>query len=318
MRLCNLSTGLSTNWPTHPACRLLPAALIFNFMVTSGIASVQAQPSLGSSIIVGTASTRYIYGLSSGSVSTNESVTADATHSFTGLDSADNRQTMSYFGSATAQSDYGNLHVYTTGTLSNSYYNVNNPLFSDENANLNDPNGSPTALVSLGFATFDETFQFGGTALQNGYKARYIFHLDGTNTGTGALADLGVTVDANPDNIFFAGDLGFMSTDWVTSDFAINGVTPQNMHVQFSDQVVFNTNELPEGIDYSGTSDFSGTLKLAGIEVVDPAGNPASGWTVSSGSGTLYSMVTAPEPATLAFLALGGTLALARRKKQTK
>ena len=142
--------------------------------------------------------------------------------------------------------------------------------------------------------------------------------MDGTNSGTGTLADLGVTVDANPGNSFFAGDTGPFAADWVTSDFDINGVTPQNMHVQFSNQVVFNTNELPEGVNYSGTSDFSGTLKLSTIEVVDSLGNPVSVWTVSSGSGTVYNQALVPEPTTLALLAFGGTLILARRRNKNR
>lgn len=195
-----------------------------------------AQTGVGSSVVVGTtATTGYIYGLDSHGVSTNDPVSAAATHTFTGLDGAGNQQAMTFSSSATAQSDFGRLHVYTTGTVSNTYYNADNPLFSNANGDLNDPNGSPGGLVSLGFATFDDTLQFGGTALQSGYKARYIFHVDGTNTGTGTLADLDVHVDGNPDNTFFAGDTGFFAADWVTDNFAINGVTPQNLHVQFSD-----------------------------------------------------------------------------------
>lgn len=287
-------------------------------------ASAMAQVGTGSSVVVGTtATTGYIYGLDARGVSTNAPVSADATHTFTGLDSAGNQQSMNFSSSATAQSNFGQLHVYTTATVSNAYYNAANPLFSNSNGGLNDPNGSPGGLVSLGFATFDDTLQFGGTALQSGYKARYIFHVDGTNTGTGALADLGVRVDGNPDDAFFAADPGFFVADWATHDFDINGITPQNLHVQFSDQVVLNLFDLPEGASYSGTSDFSSTLTLSAIEVVDSSGALASGWTVTSGSGTVYNAIqgsVVPEANTAALLGLAlpmiGAVVVAQRKKK--
>src|SRR5262249_11652980 len=156
-----------------------------------------------------------------------------------------------------------------------------------KNGNIINANGSPDSLTSLGFAIFNDTFQYGG-ALQSGYKARYIFHVDGTNSGTGALADLAVNVDNNPGDAFFSIGRGSFKQDWVTSDYLINGIAPQALNVQFSDQVVFDTFNLNDGQNYSGTSDFSSTLTLAGIEVVDGNGNPVSGWTLTSGSGTEY------------------------------
>ena len=293
------------------------AACLLTAALSLSTATARAQTSVGSSGVVGTtATTGFIYGLSSDSSSTSAPISASATHTFTGQDSQGNPQTMLFSGSVAAQSDYGRLHVYSSASVSNVYYSDANLLFSNSNGQLVHSDGSPGGLVSLGFATFDETFQFGGTALQSGYKARYIFHVDGTNSGTAALADLGVTVDANPDNLFFAGDTGLISTNWVTSDFAINGVTPQKMHVQFSDQVNLFLPDLTEAGSYTGTSDFSGTLTLSAIEVVDTGGNLASGWTVSSGSGTAYTAVQAPEPASLALLSLGGGLLLFVRRRK--
>jgi hypothetical protein len=302
----------SLNKTSHALATAITIALLFGTPT-----SAQAQVGVSSSGVVGaTALTGFIAGLGSNSSSTSAPISATANHTFAGVDSQGNPQTMLFTGSVTAQSDFGRLHVYSTASVSNVYYSAANALFSDANGNIVNPNGSPGGLVSLGFATFDETFAFGGTALQNGYKARYIFHVDGTNTGTAALADLGVTVDANPDDLFFAGDTGTLSTNWVTSDFAINGVTPQNMHVQFSDQVNLFLPDLTEAGSYTGTSDFSGTLTLAAIEVVDPSGNLASGWTVSSGSGTVYSAIQAPEPTSLAFLMLGSVAALLRQRSR--
>jgi hypothetical protein len=262
-----------------------------------------AQSSLSSLADVGvTATTGSVAALDAHSANDNSTVSASATHSFTGLDRAGQTRTMTYTGNTVATADYGSLHSYTSGSLTNSYYNATNPSYSDTNGNVINPSGSPAGLVALGFATFNDTLQYGG-ALQSGYKAKYIFHVDGTNSGTAALADLDVTVGSNPSETFFAGDVGPFAADWVTQEYAINGVTPQQIHIQFSDQVNLFTPDLTDGQNYAGISDFSSTLKLTGIQVVDSTGNPVSGWTVSSASGTRYPLaVSTPEPSVTALL----------------
>ncbi|MCW3051653.1 MAG: hypothetical protein JWN14_823 [Chthonomonadales bacterium] len=283
-----------------------------------------AQSSVGSTSIVGVTNGGFIGSLDRHDVSDNSTVTASATQTFTGLDRAGDTQTMTFSGTTISRSDYGSLHVYTTGSLLNSYYNASNAPYADHNGNFINPAGSPTSLTALGFATFGDTLQYGGT-LQAGYKARYIFHIDGTNSGTGAAADLAVDIDGAPGDSFFDFDPGHISTNWATKDFDINGITPQTIHVQFSDQVVFDTFDLTDGQNYSGTSDFSSTATLAGIQVVDAAGNPVSGWTVTSGSGTVYPMITpadTPEPGVTALLLSAGVpaslLALRRRRHKTR
>lgn len=79
------------------------------------------------------------------------------------------------------------------------------------------------------------------------------------------------------------------------------------------------------GQNYSGTSDFSFTATLAGIQVVDAAGNPVSGWTVTSGSGTVYPKITpaaTPEPGVTTFLLATGIpaslLAIRRRRRKSR
>ena len=88
---------------------------ILSVLILAG--SAAAQTSVGSSVVVGTASTLYIYGLDSGSVSTSAPITAATTHSFTGKDSAGHTQTMAFSGSATAQSNYDSLHVFSAGPM---------------------------------------------------------------------------------------------------------------------------------------------------------------------------------------------------------
>jgi hypothetical protein len=240
--------------------------------------------------------------------STSASVT-DQT--FTGMDGNGVTQTMTFSGVSQSTASFGGLHVYTSGTVTNNYYNAANPKADDGSGTYNLAGGSPDGLYSLGIADFTDTLQYGG-ALQAGYQARYVFHVDGTNSGDGTLADMGVTIAGNPAEDFFASDSGFISTDWATQTYAINGTTPQTIQVQFSNQFTMNNIDYPDGATISGTSDFSGTLTLEAIDVVDANGNPVSGVTVSSESGTSYPI---PEPTALGLL-LPAFLALIRRRPQ--
>jgi hypothetical protein len=233
--------------------------------------------------------------VSSNWVGDDTPVSADWSYSFSGLDGSGNEQTMSFSGETVSQSNYGQLHVYTAGSLQNSYYNSSNPIWYN-NVTTN-PNGSPDNMASLGFAVFNDTLQFGGN-LVDGYQAVYIFHVDGTNSGTGYLADLAVNVTDDPSQSFFDFSPGYSSENWATTPFQVNGQNGQDIDIQFSDQVVFNTPYQTDGDNYSGTSDFSETLTLAGIELVDANGNPFSGWTVTSASGTQYRQIeSTPGPA---------------------
>ena len=243
--------------------------------------------------------------------------TATATQSFTGLDGNGVTQTMTYSGVTKNSAEFGRLHSYTEGHLTNSYYNASNPVYANGGGGVADPNGSPDSLDSLGFAGFDDTLQFGGS-LQAGYKARYIFHVDGTNSGTGYLADLAVKIGSDADEAFFAYDPGFNVANWATISHDVDGINPTDIHVQFSNQVVFDAFNLPDGTNADGVSDFSATLTLAGIVMLDGSGNvvPTSDWTVTSASGTTYNQLSAvPEPASLLALAAGTTL-LARKRKR--
>jgi hypothetical protein len=298
---------------------LIPALLTLagSFVLCTPAA---AQSSLFSYSIVGVNNVGgFIGNLDAHFVTDNSAVTATATQSFTGMDGNGMMQTENFTGTTITRSDYGSLHSYTTGSLTNSYYNAANPDYSDHNGNIINPAGSPASFSMLGFSVFNDTLQFGG-ALQAGYEARYIFHIDGTNSGTGAAADLAVNVGADSD-AFFDFNSGPLDTTWATKGFAVNGVTPQQINIQFSDQVVFDTFNLTDGQNYTGTSDFSSTATLAGIEVVDQNGNLTSGWTVTSASGTQYNLIqgsaAVPEPGSVALLiGLGFAGAAGLRKRR--
>ncbi|MBC7526669.1 MAG: PEP-CTERM sorting domain-containing protein [Chthonomonadaceae bacterium] len=309
----------------------LTGSVILAGLLISHVAS--AQFSTSSNSIVGTTNTSgYVYSLDQNNASDNSLVTASTSHNFTGLDGLNNRRTLNFSGSATSQSDYGSLHSSTSATVTNSYYNADNPSYSNPDGTLNNPDGSPAGLATLGFSGFTDTLQYGGI-LQSGYKARYIFHVDGTNTvvgnnfeddpngGTFAGAGLGVQIAMDPTETFFAWNPGFFAADWVTQDHPVNGVTPQQIDVQFSTNSFFNLYNLVDGQNASVSSDFSSTLTLTGIELVDANGNLASGWTVTSASGTQYRAlqgVAVPEPGTFALLLVSGVAGaglLRRRRK---
>ena len=244
------------------------------------------------------------------SVNDGSSVSSAINQSFTGKNRAGATQTLNFNGSSTGSSEYGRLHVYAKSTLTNSYYNATNSKYADYNGNVIDPNGSPTIFSSDAIATFTDTLQFGGS-LQSGYKARYIFHIDGLTAGPRYGFVLAATVDGNQD-ITGSFDSGNVNTTWATKTFDVNGITPQDIRVELDNLVSFDTSALTDGVNYSGLADFSSTAILTGIELIDSNGNLASGWTVTSASGTRYNAIqgtvsAVPEPGAIALL-IGGTL----------
>ena len=250
--------------------------------------------------------------LASASSSDATPSSASLDQDFTGMDRTGATRTMNFVGTNQAASTYGRLHLFASGTVTNNYYNAANPKAYNGTDNYNLTTGSPDGVYSLGFTGFTDTLQYGGS-LQAGYTARYIFHVDGTNSGQGALADLSFGIQGYSDESFFAFDPGFISTNWATQSYAINGITPQLVHVQFSNQFTMVNADNADGATISGASNFSSTLTLAAVEIRDANGNPVSGVTVSSDSGTVYP-VNLPEPASLTLAAVA-MLALKRRRR---
>lgn len=239
------------------------------------------------------------------------------THSWTGKDRTGATQTMTFSGSARSSSEFGRLHGYSSASLLNSYFNASNPNLTDGNGGIANANGSPDDVAATTSAFFEDTLQFGG-ALQSGYKARYIFHVDGTNSGFqrnqdlgGPLMVLGVTIAGTNTTWGFDGN-GFYSNNWATADVEINGITPQLVQAQFDTLVSFTPRNLPDGSNVSAICDFAATASLEGIQIVDANGNDVSGVTFTSASGTVYNPV--PEPATMVILGLG-LVGVARRKR---
>ena len=120
-------------------------------------------------------------------------------------------------------------------------------------------------------------------------EAIYLFHIDGTHSGTNMPQDgsdltagIAINVDTNPGEGHGFNLLGYNAVDLASNNYAVNGTTPQKINIQFSSQYVLNTSEVADGTNAYGFSDFSSTLTLTGIELVDANGNLALGWTVTS------------------------------------
>ena len=247
----------------------------------------------------------------------NTASSTSANKSFTGKDGNGNTQTMNFTGSNWAKSDYGIMRCFASGTVTNTYNNPSNPIYYDSVTDTFDPAGSPDTLDSLGFAGFNDALHFGGS-LQAGYRARYYWHVEGNNSDGHAVGDMAFGIQGNPDESFFAFAPGSYNTNWITQSYAVDGVNPQNMHVFFSNQFVVDTFNETDGSTISGTSDFSSTVTLAGIEMLDANGNQVSGWTVTSDSGTQYNTIgSVPEPTSIAAIAIGAIGFINRRRKKS-
>ena len=193
--------------------------------------------------------------------------------SYTGMDGSGNTRTMTFSGTASASAQYGQLHAAASATVANTYYNPANPayLYVDHNTGMQaiNPAGSPTGFQSNGLAMFTDTLQYGG-ALQAGYQARYIFHLDGAVSGTNAAPYLNVTI-AGQTQSFTTTQTGNLSLDWATMDVPVTGQTAQQIAVSFNTEFSLDLSDgkTPDGSNVSGMAQFSDTLTLTAIEVVD-------------------------------------------------
>ncbi len=231
---------------------------------------------------------------------------------FTGNDRNGVSRTMNFQAVNRARADYGQLRVFASASVANTYYNAANPTYYNFQTGQANPGGSPTSLVSLGFAGFNDTLQFEGN-LQSGYRARYIFKVDGVNTGVGGFAGMSVGIAGNPDESFFATSPGSYNEIWATQSYEINGITPQTVNVQFSNQVVFDTDLVADGSNLSGMSDFESTLTLTEIQILNASGAQVFDVSATSASGTIYQT---PEPLSMMGLGLGIVALLKRRARK--
>ncbi len=235
---------------------------------------------------------------------------------FTGNDHRGNPQQMTVSGTAYSSANFGQIHVYGSGTVTNSYYNPANQPFTDSNGNVN-PNGSPDLLAVHGNAGWTDTFTY--TGLQGtGYKVNYYFALEGTASGD-VEAGLNFST-SDPNGPSYNPRTSQGSALWITPDYQVDWGVPFNISTDFYGGMTTYVSQKLDGSTYTATGNYADTLTLAGIQVRDANGNPVSGWSVTSASGTQYPLgAPVPEPGSLA-LWMGavsiGTLSVFRRRRK--
>ena len=258
---------------------------------------------------------------------TGQAVTATGSQSFTGMDSQGNTQTMTISGTGQALAQYGTLHAYASGTITNPYYNAANPAYY---AGGSQPNlaGSPQYLQVVGQTLFSDTLTLNPTT-DPIVGLRYIFHLDG-NVINDQHSYAYLAFSSGTDSTTFFTSPGVSGGDWATGEWNVTPGGPIDMSGNFGAVFGANTNfyNTPEGVDVSGTADFYNTLTLSSIQLLDAAGNQVNGATYLTASGAQYNILGAtygpaavPEPGSVALvvgLGISGAGFLARRRKQAR
>ena len=237
---------------------------------------------------------------------------------FTGNDRNGAPQQMTLSGTAYSSAGFGDIHVYGSGTVTNSYYNSANTPLTDGNGVV-DPNGSPDLLAVHGNAGWTDTFTY--TGLQGtGYKVNYYFALQGTAVGD-VEAGLNFST-SDPSGPSYNPRTSQGSALWITPFYQVNWGTPFDVTTDFYGGMTTYVSQKPDGSTYSATGNYADTLTLAGIQVVDANGDPVSGWALASASGTQYPLGSpVPEPGSLALgagVASLGTLACFRRRRRRR
>lgn len=237
--------------------------------------------------------------------------------SFTGLDGSGVQQTMTISGTAYSSADYGQIHVYGGGTITNPYYNAANAAYVNPDWTVN-PDGSPDTLSIHGNAGWGDTFTFTGLT-GPGYYVNYLFQLEGTTEGD-AAAGLNFAMDG-PGGGYYGPRSTTAGQFWSTPDYQLTWGNDYGITVDFFGGITSDVRDHPEGVDYSGYGNFADTLTLVGIEVKDANGSLASGWSLQTASGTRYNLIegpaAVPEPGAMALLIGAGMAGVGfmRRRK---
>ena len=237
--------------------------------------------------------------------------------SFTGNDSHGDSRTMTITGTAYSSATYGSIHAFGGGTITNPYYSASNTVFVNNDGSVNQ-NGSPDTLAVHGNAGWGDTFTYTGFQ-GTGYKVNYYFKLDGIVSGDAAAGLNFHTSD--PNGAFYSPRTTLGSALWITPDYQVTWGNPFNVYVDFFGGITSDVSQHAEGVTYSGTGDYSDTLTLAGIQIRDPNGNPVSGWSLSTASGTQYPLLQpadVPEPGSVALLVGMGVAGAGFLRKRRK
>ncbi len=286
-------------------------------LVSVAIVSASASAQSLQTIATVSAGNEQAYGFNSGNIAldfqfsgSGAPLNSSYNGSFTGVDGFGDTQTMSVSASSFASAQYGILKASATSNINNTFYSSDNPAYYNPNTSTVNPDGVPDFFLIAGTTSFTDTFTY--TGLGAGFTVNFFYHIDGQMLGDDPYTNLIVTNNGNQE-IFnaTAGIGGAVSQNFVTQKY-----TPINNQIvhkaQFTSGISSRINEYSDGTNLSGTADFSHTITLAGMQVYDANGNLATGWSVTSGSGTIYPV---PEPATMTILGLAALAALKRKRK---
>lgn len=228
-----------------------------------------------------------------------------ATVQFTGDDHNGAPQTMTVSGTAYSSASFGQMHVYGSGTITNSYYSPTNTPYTEPDGTVH-LDGSPDLVAVHGNAGWADTFTY--TGLQGtGYKVNYYFALEGTATGD-VEAGLNFST-SDPSAPSYNPRTNAGSALWITPDYQVDWDVPFTVSADFYGGMTTYVSQYPDGSAYSATGDYADTLTLAGIQIVDANGTPVTGWSLVTSSGTQYPLgAPTPEPGSLALLGSAVTL----------
>jgi len=203
-------------------------------------------------------------------------------------------------GSASATSSFGTLGTFATAVVQN----YASGTFQVGSSSV----GAPFAAV--GIAEFVDTWNVinGGS---NGF-VDLTFSTTGTVTTpdphTFGLAGLMVNNTSGTGSV--------PGTEFFSLPFTLGTLLP--VDVLLFGGVAFLDFANPNPYNASGTADFSHTASLSQVEIVNAAGNPISGASISAASGTRYPLSplnVVPGPSTLILFVTGMLgMGLARRK----
>ena len=212
-----------------------------------------------------------------------------------------------FTGQASASASYQRLRVAASGSVSNTFYDVN--------YNNSARDGVPTSYVATGTASFDEVLSYGGTATN--YTSIYIFRISGQISGTG-IGSLVTILDhgSEPREFSNVRDNGTYSFDLISRAYQ-HGLSPQRFGFRIQALAIFDmTTDIPSGLSLFGDVNFSNTAEFIGIDLRDQDGILQPQGTITSNSGRAINILAVPEPGSTVLLLLGGACAFLRHRRR--
>lgn len=222
----------------------------------------------------------------------------------------------SYTGSAGARAAYGELGVRSDGSYSGT---VDSFVVDGSGAGA-----LQTEVFTFGGAsgagTFRPTFTLDGSLFTQGRTDNQIVF----SYGVGGLTYTTFRIQDSRGDLTFLTPTGYVASlpgMTVSGNNAIGQLVSGSTTFQFDMPIVFGapleasfslwagtlpSSSVGQAFPSNGSSSFYSSVRLTGIELFDGSGQPVPGFTVVSGSGTVYSAAgVVPEPGTAVLMSLG-------------